>query len=301
MMATSSVLVLGALTVTGVYMRNQMQQSQNDGYTIDFSALEEQADNKFREIENSRKDQAQQKDLPGPGEEWAMQIPDEDLDYFPLEAGSNEITIPGVTEPKKTVDESSSQGMRDGADTVKNQKQEKQLEKAVGQEEKKPAAETAAKDVQPFTGLTEESPVISEELHFTASAMTRPVEGEVLLPYSMDHSVYFATLDQYKYNPAVIYQTGQGDTVKACAAGRVINIHSDAKLGHMLVLDLGDGYQAIYGQLENIEVPIGAMVEAGENLAQIAAPTKYYSAEGANLYFQVKQNDQTLDPEEFFE
>ena len=31
-----------------------------------------------------------------------------------------------------------------------------------------------------------------------------PMEGNVILDYSMDSTVYFATLDQYKYNPAVI-------------------------------------------------------------------------------------------------
>ena len=42
-------------------------------------------------------------------------------------------------------------------------------------------------------------------LHFDPEdGMLWPMEGNVILNYSMDSTIYFATLDQYKYNPAVI-------------------------------------------------------------------------------------------------
>ena len=40
-MIASSVLVLSALTVTGVYVRNGKGEEQDGGYTIDFSSLED--------------------------------------------------------------------------------------------------------------------------------------------------------------------------------------------------------------------------------------------------------------------
>jgi septal ring factor EnvC (AmiA/AmiB activator) len=142
---------------------------------------------------------------------------------------------------------------------------------------------------------------VSEELHFAPETMIKPVSGETVIPYSMEHGVYFATLDQYKCSPAVVYGASLGEAVSACAAGRVINVHNDAELGHVVVLDLGDGYQAIYGQVDNITVPIGAKIDAGAQLATIAEPTKYYSVEGSNLSFQLKKDGESIDPSQFFE
>ena len=45
-MIASSAFVLTALTITGVYMQARDTDSQDDGYTIDFSALENTVDHK---------------------------------------------------------------------------------------------------------------------------------------------------------------------------------------------------------------------------------------------------------------
>ena len=45
----------------------------------------------------------------------------------------------------------------------------------------------------------------SHNINFTEdSYILWPVNGAVIMSYSMDKTVYFQTLDQYKYNPAVI-------------------------------------------------------------------------------------------------
>ena len=51
LMMISSAFVLTALTVTGIYMKGRNEQSRDDGYTIDFEALENQVQNKYAEIE----------------------------------------------------------------------------------------------------------------------------------------------------------------------------------------------------------------------------------------------------------
>ena len=45
------------------------------------------------------------------------------------------------------------------------------------------------------------------------SKLLWPVNGTVLMSYSMDKTVYFSTLDQYKYNPAVVISGAEGDQV----------------------------------------------------------------------------------------
>jgi len=62
-------------------------------------------------------------------------------------------------------------------------------------------------------------------------------------------------------------------------------------------LDLGDGYQVTYGQLSEINVSEGEYVDAGDSLGIVAAPTKYYSIEGSNLYFEMTKDGVSVNPE----
>lgn len=90
--------------------------------------------------------------------------------------------------------------------------------------------------------------------------LIRPVDGEVLMHYSMDSSVYFATLDQYKYNPAVLFGAPEDTPVSACAQGLVLSVFSNEEIGNAVTLDLGNGYQATYGQLKDIQVSEGSLI-----------------------------------------
>ena len=58
-----------------------------------------------------------------------------------------------------------------------------------------------------------------------------PLEGDVILNYSMDRSVYFATLYQYKYNPALIIAGAVNDRVVAASDGQVIGVDTTAETG----------------------------------------------------------------------
>ena len=49
-MIASSAFVLAALTMTGVYVKNSNEKSQNDGYKIDFNVLENQAQQQAEQL-----------------------------------------------------------------------------------------------------------------------------------------------------------------------------------------------------------------------------------------------------------
>lgn len=132
-----------------------------------------------------------------------------------------------------------------------------------------------------------------------AGSLQWPVEGSVLMNYSMDQSIYFATLDQYKYNPAMIISAEAGDAVAAAAAGDIVEIREDAQTGLTVVMDIGDGYKLIYGQLQDLNFKEGAHLEAGDVMGVVASPTKYYSVEGTNLYFAMTKDDAPADPMEY--
>jgi murein DD-endopeptidase MepM/ murein hydrolase activator NlpD len=143
------------------------------------------------------------------------------------------------------------------------------------------------------TAATAETPV----LNFTEDTMMLwPVSGEVLIDYSMDASTYFTTLDQYRYNSALLLSAAAGEPVQAAANGQVISISENEETGITLKMDLGNGYQAVYGQLKDLTVSEGQAVAAGTIIGYINDPTKYYIKEGANLYFAMSKDGSSVDP-----
>lgn len=150
-----------------------------------------------------------------------------------------------------------------------------------------PEPETVETDVQP----------IQNTLHFDQeTGLLWPLEGEVLMEYSADKVVYFETLAQYRTNPALLISAKEDTVVKAAAQGIVTEITTSEETGRTLIMDIGDDFSVSYGQLKEITVQSGDLVTEGQVIGKIAEPTKYYSLEGANLYFQVKEKDTTVNP-----
>lgn len=283
-MVGTSAFVLAALTMTGIYMRQDVEENLDNGYTVDFTELNPGAEDNLGQIANNQTDEQNP---------IFVQNVTDDLDYQPMpldgEAGlseqvdSNQIEIPGLTDGLAQAEKEG--GKSEDTDA-------KDTEETKGAEDSLPGEE----ETQAASGnhLT-----VTQEIHFSeAQGLIRPVSGEVLLPYSMNGFIYFPTLDQYRYHPAVIYSAEEGDKVVACAKARVTNIYDDARLGGVVTLDLGDGYEAVCGQLCNFQVSVGDVVEAGQILGEVETPTKYYSKEGTNLYFQVTRNGEAINPQE---
>lgn len=278
-MITSSALVLAALTMTGLYMRGKEIEEQNDGYTLDLAALEKDNADKLEEIgkENT------QEPIIGGSNAHNM---DSDLDYMPMEedlsaeAGSHLVELPGQAEgPLENAPD-------DGA-----------LDELSAAEELD-ADQAAAANAEATAEPVKQEAV---ELNYSEDkGLTRPVSGEILLPYSMEGSIYFATLDQYKYNPATIFAAEEGADVVACAEGRVTSVFETAELGKGVTVELGNGYVVTYGQLADIQVKENAVVKAGEKLGSVAAPSRYYSLEGTNLYFKLEKDGTPVNSEGLF-
>ena len=129
-----------------------------------------------------------------------------------------------------------------------------------------------------------------------SSTINWPVQGNVLMNYSMDKSIYFATLEQYKYNPAIIIQANVNDKVLAGADATIADIETNENTGLTVTVDLGSGYQAVYGQLKEVKKKVGDTLKPEDVLGYIAEPTKYYSVEGSNLYFAMTKDGEPVNP-----
>lgn len=126
--------------------------------------------------------------------------------------------------------------------------------------------------------------------------MEWPVNGNILVDYNMEQTTYFPTLDQYRLSPAIAVQAVEGAPVMSAVSGKILSVEEDAQTGTTLTMELGNGYQAIYGQLKDLEVSEGDTVAKGTIIGYVSTPTKYYSVEGSNLYFAMKKDGQPIDP-----
>jgi len=123
-----------------------------------------------------------------------------------------------------------------------------------------------------------------------------PVRGDVIMKYSMDKGIYYQTLAQYRTNPAIIISTPEGTKVKSAYDCIVKKVSTNSETGTTVTTSIGSNYSVVYGQIENIKVKAGDKLKEGDVIGTIAKPTKYYSVEGSNLYFEVLEKDKPVDP-----
>ena len=266
-MLVSSAFVMAALTITGIYMKGKNVEEQKDGYSIDLAEYETNVGEQYAKLvdEVDKQTDAVKEDLPDvlaltdiPTIEKDAMV-DGELDYMPREDSIVDFEVAEVDSGLVEIP-----GLTDIAEA--------------------PVVEAPAVNEQVFSFTEEEGLYV-------------PVMNDILMHFNMDRTVYFATLDQYKYNPAVIFKANEGCEVYACADAKVVDMYQNEELGQVMVLDLGDGYQATYGQLKNCKVAVGDTVSVGQVIGHVAAPTKYYSTEGFNLYFSLEKDGQPINPE----
>ena len=198
-------------------------------------------------------------------------------------------------------------GQADGTQTASSdgQTDPAQAVSANGQADGTPVVSAEGQDGMTTTSAAEasssqiisEQALVAEGISFTDdNSLMWPAAGTILLDYSMDGSIYFPTLNQYKYNPAIVIGSDTGNQVLAAAKGIVESVYIDEETRNTLVLNIGGGYKLTYGQLKEMAVAQGDVVAEGALLGYVSEPTKYYSQEGSNLYFAMTQNDVPVDP-----
>ena len=172
-------------------------------------------------------------------------------------------------------------------------------------DETQSADASQAENVQPEAETQDTSAAVDEQaamatapdVNFTESSLMEwPVSGQVAIDYDMDHTVYFPTLNEFKYNPAIVISSAVDTPVASVANGKVVSVEESVETGTTMTVDLGNGYQAVYGQLKDAAYQPDQYVEAGSTLGYVSEPTIYYTTEGANLYFALTKDGTPLDP-----
>ena len=318
-MLASSCLVLTALTVTGLYVRNQRKELPEEN-VVDFTALEEEES--LTMLGSQTGDGAQDgENVPSGGQGEGTAADPDRTDFSGGQAAADgQADAAGVAGADGQADAAELAGANGQADAAEpagadGQADAAELARADGPAAAASAQEAAAADSgsagealaasasdaiageAASPGEDTDAMSVTSLLDFTDSdTLVWPIVGNVLVNYSMDKTVYFATLDQYKYSPAIVIAAVEGEGITAAADGQVTDIYQDPETGTTVVMNLGDGYELTYGQLKDLAVSEGDMVETGDLVGSVAAPTMYYSVEGANVYFKLTKDGTPVDP-----
>jgi murein DD-endopeptidase MepM/ murein hydrolase activator NlpD len=129
----------------------------------------------------------------------------------------------------------------------------------------------------------------------------KPVDGEVVMDYSMDCLCYNPTTRDWRTHNGMDYAAAAGTEVWAAAEGTVYTIYTDDTLGTTVVIRHDNGYMTTYASLaENVAVAVGDQVQLGQVIGYVGATALLETALGDHLHFSVSCDGVSIDPEDFF-
>jgi len=91
--------------------------------------------------------------------------------------------------------------------------------------------------------------------------------------------------------PGIEILAQSGSVVRAVYAGKVAFADRYGAYGRIVILDHGDHYYTVSGDLDEIDVKIGQDVGAGDRVGTVGD-----DGQGAMLYFEVRHGSQTIAP-----
>lgn len=137
-------------------------------------------------------------------------------------------------------------------------------------------------------------PPASRQGHETADRdrmrLPWPLEGQVLTRFGMQRHPQFGTM---VYRRGIEIQAHEGESVRAVRDGQVAYADWYKGYGKLMILDHGEGFYTLYGNLSRLDLNKGGQVARGQVIG-LAGETG--SLKGSKLYFEIRRNGEAQDP-----
>lgn len=153
------------------------------------------------------------------------------------------------------------------------------------------SSDNAVKTVQPSAGNSAATFVTlpgSKRVAFHS-----PVQGAL-------RSVFGPRVDpingRHRFHKGIDIAVPMGTPVGAAAAGKVVFAGRNGGYGNMVLIEHADGRRTLYGHNQKLLVKAGDMVQAGQTIA--AAGSTGHS-KGPHVHFEVRENNQAVNPLKF--
>ncbi len=116
-----------------------------------------------------------------------------------------------------------------------------------------------------------------------------PVNGKVMNPFGQYKDKYNVLVNKN----GIDIRVAQGENPKAIAGGRVVFKGKFEGYGNLLIIDHGNGYHSLYGNLSESSIQESSLLVEGMDVGSIRA-SKQNSA--PLLYFEIRHKGRPVDP-----
>jgi stage II sporulation protein Q len=93
-------------------------------------------------------------------------------------------------------------------------------------------------------------------------------------------------------------KNGKSFDVVASASGKVVRVEKNPVLGQIVEIKHENGLTTIYQSLSNVKVTMNQAVVKGDAIAE-AGQNQFEKNEGIHLHFEVRKNNQALNPNDY--
>lgn len=157
-----------------------------------------------------------------------------------------------------------------------------------------PLPSGSAEQPQPDTEL-QESVTLAEP------SFVKPVDGQIMQPFSGDELVYNETLGDWRTHNGVDIACEPNAEVKNAVAGTVSRVYEDGMWGQVVEVQSDETLWRYVGLLpDSVKVKEGQTVEPGTALACVGEITAEVASE-PHLHLEVVKGDKPVDPQRYFE
>ena len=117
-----------------------------------------------------------------------------------------------------------------------------------------------------------------------------PVDGRIAVPYGAQKDQQFETP---VFRNGVHIQTSSNSDARSVYEGRVIFAEWFKGFGQLIIINHGDGYHTLYGNLSEIFSRVGDIIKENQVIGRVGTSGVL---SGPGLYFEVRYKGKPLDP-----
>jgi len=123
--------------------------------------------------------------------------------------------------------------------------------------------------------------------------MQWPVAGQISSPFGERKNPMGPGDD---FHPGLDIAADAGTPIGAAAAGRVVSAGPDGGYGNLIVVDDGNGITTRYAHCSQIFARVGDTITPGQTIGAVGSTGH---STGPHLHFEVRVNDNPVDPTQF--
>lgn len=127
-----------------------------------------------------------------------------------------------------------------------------------------------------------------------------PVDGEIMKEFSGNKPVKSKTLGDWRIHSGIDIKADKRTEVKASADGKIVYAGRDGLTGHTISIDHGNGIISTVYNLETSEsVSEGQTVKSGDVIGLVGASAPIEIADDSHIHFEVKIDNEYVNPKDY--